>query len=96
VPPSTSPPVRPSDDVRTPENTIFVQVGAFGSRENANGRLATLQSGGIGTAFVVEDAASGQTLYRVRIGPIKNVLQYDLLVEELENLGITDPYLVTE
>lgn len=78
------------------ENRIFAQVGAFGSRENADGRVAALRSGGIGTVFVVEDTASDQTLYRVRIGPIKNVLQYDLLVEELDNLGIADPYLVTE
>ena len=77
-------------------NQIFVQVGAFGSRENAQRRLGALRSGGIGNSFVVADTSNSQTLYRVRVGPIKGVLQYDLLVEELENLGIKDPYLVTE
>ena len=77
-------------------NQIFVQVGAFGSRENAQRRLGALRSGGIGNSFVIEDTSNNQTLYRVRVGPIKGVLQYDLLVEELENLGIKGPYLVTE
>ena len=77
-------------------NKVFVQVGAFGSRENANRRLGALKSGGIGTAFVIKDKGSNPAIYRVRIGPIKGVVQYDILVEELENLGISDPYLVTE
>jgi len=77
-------------------NRVFVQVGAFGSRENANRRLGALKSGGIGTAFVIEDESSRPPIYRVRIGPIKGVVQYDILVEELENLGISDPYLITE
>jgi rare lipoprotein A len=75
---------------------IYVQVGAFGSRDNANRRLGALKSGGIGTAFVIKDTNSNPALYRVRIGPIKDVVQYDILVEELENLGISDPYLITE
>ena len=78
------------------ENTIYVQVGAFGDRENAMRQLAALQAGGIGTSFVVEDTASSPTLYRVRVGPVLDVTQYDLLVEELDRLGISDPYLVTE
>jgi len=77
-------------------HTIFVQVGAFGSRENANRRLGVLKSGGIGTAFVIKDTSTNPALYRVRIGPIKDVVQYDILVEELENLGISDPYLINE
>jgi len=79
----------PAPPAPTSENRVYVQVGAFATRENATRRLAALRSRGIGTAFV-------QTLYRVRIGPIKNVVQYDIIVEELETLGITDPYLVTE
>lgn len=77
-------------------NEVFVQVGAFGSRENAQRRLGALRSSGIGNSFVLEDTSSSPTLYRVRIGPIKGVIEYDILVEELENRGINDPYLVTE
>ena len=75
---------------------IFVQIGAFGDRENAERRLARLRSAGIGTGFILVDTNSDPALYRVRVGPIKGVLQYDILVEELENLGINDPYLVTD
>ena len=75
---------------------IFVQVGAFGDRSNAARRLAFLSGSGIDNAFIHEDKSSGLSLYRVRIGPVANVIQYDVLVEELEGLGITDPYLITE
>lgn len=75
---------------------IFVQVGAFGERGNADGRLAVLAQSGIGNAFIHEDTTTSQTLFRVRIGPIADVVQYDVLVEELGNLGISDPYLISE
>jgi rare lipoprotein A len=78
------------------ENQIYVQVGAFGSMENAQRRLAAIRAGGLGLSFVSEDTSQSPTLYRVRVGPIKSVEQYDLVVEELESLGIADPYLVTE
>jgi hypothetical protein len=45
---------------------------------------------------VIEDTAVSPAIYRVRIGPIRGIVQYDLIVEELENLGITDPYLVNQ
>ena len=75
---------------------IFVQVGAFGDRSNAARRLTFLSGSGVNNAFIFADKSSGKTLYRVRIGPVANVVQYDVLVEELEGLGITDPYLITE
>jgi len=76
---------------------IFVQVGAFGDRTNAARRLAVLSQSGIaGGGFIHEDKTASVTLYRVRIGPIADVVQYDELVDELEALGITDPYLITD
>ena len=78
------------------KNRVFAQVGAFGDRKNAERRLATIRSSGIGTAFVLEDMAVDPTMYRVRIGPIVSVEQYDLLVAELEKMDIRDPYLVTD
>jgi hypothetical protein len=55
-----------------------------------------LSQAGIDNAFIHEDKMSSPTLYRVRMGPVADVVQYDILVDELENLGITDPYLITE
>ena len=76
-------------------NDIFVQVGAFGDRANAERRRAALLSGGIGGAFIFADEAATPPMYRVRIGPIDGVDDYDALVLKLERLGIRDPYLVT-
>lgn len=106
--PSGSRPVRqtttPAPVARTPdpappqidENRIYVQVGAFGGRENAEKRLATLKGASILSAFIVKDKSVTPALYRVRIGPIRGVEQYDIVVEELTNLGISDPYLINE
>lgn len=82
----------------TPEavHEVYAQVGAFGDRGNAERRLALLRTHGIGTAVLVADTTSQPPLYRVRIGPIHEIVQYDVLVEELERMGIGDPYLVTD
>jgi hypothetical protein len=55
-----------------------------------------LSQSGIDNAFIHEDTSTRPTLYRVRIGPVAGVVQYDLLVEELDGIGIKDPYLITE
>ncbi len=75
---------------------IFVQVGAFGDRANAERRLGALSLAGIENAFIHEEQAPDRVLYRVRIGPVADVVQYDVLVEELENIGIVDPYLIAD
>lgn len=80
----------------TQESTVFVQVGAFGDAENARRRFALLTNGGIGNAFVLEDNSTSPALYRIRIGPIADVLQYDNLVSQLQNLGISETHLVTD
>jgi len=77
-------------------NEIYVQVGAFGDRTNAERRLRFLNASGITNAFIYEDFASSPPLLRVRIGPVADVIQYDILVEELENIGVTDPYLIVQ
>ena len=98
-------PARPPAPAATPASTpgqknqelneIYVQVGAFGDRANAERRQSALISGGIGDVFVFADEAASPPLYRVRIGPIAGVDDYDALVTRLETLGISDPYLVT-
>ena len=74
---------------------IFVQVGAFGEANNARRRYHQLRDRGIGPAFVHEDKSGSGTLYRVRIGPIANVNEYDSIVRQLQRMGINDTHLVT-
>lgn len=93
---SPSAPPTPVSQTVAATNRIFVQVGAFGDRANAERRLGALSQAGIRNAFIHKESSANQTLYRVRIGPVADVVQYDVLVEELENIGITDPYLITE
>ena len=95
--PSTAPVTTPAATPVTPaEHLIYVQVGAFGDRANAVRRMNSLTAAGIAGAFIHEDRSSTPALFRVRIGPVADVLQYDILVEELENIGITDPYLIAD
>ncbi|MDH3984520.1 MAG: SPOR domain-containing protein, partial [Gammaproteobacteria bacterium] len=77
-------------------NNVYVQVGAFGDRSNAERRLEALSLAKIDSAFIHEERSTDRVLYRVRIGPVADVVQYDVLVEELENIGIADPYLITD
>ena len=92
---ATPQPQTPRNEPLNP-NSIYVQIGAFGSRANADRRLSLLRSGGIGAAAVHVDTSVSPALYRVRMGPIQGVDQYDLLVEELAKLGIVDPIIVTD
>ena len=73
-----------------------MQVGAFGEAENARRRYSLLRDVGIDKAFVHKDNSTSPALYRVRIGPIANVLQYDFIVEQLQGIGISETHLVTE
>jgi rare lipoprotein A len=89
-------PTTPAASSGSSAETVYAQIGAFGNRENAERRLAVLRDGGLAAAFILEDTSASPTLYRVRMGPINDVAQYDMLVEELHKLGISDPILVTD
>ncbi len=89
-------PVAAAPTTRSDPGKVYAQIGAFGSRENADRRVALLRSGGIGVAFVLEDRSVIPALYRIRLGPIQSVEQYDMLAEELAKLDINDPIIVTD
>jgi rare lipoprotein A len=77
-------------------STIFVQVGAFGDEGNARRRYSLLRKNGFRQAFVHKDESRNPALFRVRIGPIANVDQYDAIVERLQRIGIRETHLVTD
>ncbi len=96
APPPAEQPVVADAPPEVPAGNIYVQVGAFGEAENAHRRFILLHDVGIEHAFVHRDDSSTPALYRVRIGPISDVVQYDSIVERLQNIGISDTHLVTD
>ena len=75
---------------------LFVQAGAFADPANAD-RLATkLRGGGYGKVFVRDDVIAGRRLYRVRIGPVPDVPEFDRIVAALEQAGVHDAHLALD
>ncbi len=75
---------------------LFIQVGAFGDRKNAERRFRMLRNNGFRQAFVHKDTRQAPALYRVRIGPIAEVSQYDRLVGRLNDIGISETHLISD
>ncbi|MBI1327803.1 MAG: septal ring lytic transglycosylase RlpA family protein [Alphaproteobacteria bacterium] len=69
-------------------SNIYVQLGAFRSMENAQALAARMSS--IRAARVYEAAVNGQTIYRVRIGPIARVDEADKILWEVTSKGHRD------
>lgn len=76
-----------------PTSDLYVQAGAFATEANAARLLGQLRAKGVSDAFVREDQVEGKTLYRVRVGPIPNVNEFDRVVKRLRSLGVADARL---
>jgi len=75
---------------------LFLQIGAFGERSNAQQLQQQLKTSGIQNVEIYYDDDSDASLYRVRLGPIANVSEYDALVERMASMQIRDTHLVIE
>src|SRR5690606_4504092 len=75
---------------------IFVQAGAFSSKENAATLLERLRARGVENGFVRRDNVEGRTLYRVRVGPLPSVGEFDRVVSQLKSLGVADARLASD
>ncbi len=78
------------------DSKLFIQVGAFGDRDNAERRFRLLRNNGFGQAFVHKDTRQNPALYRIRIGPIAEVSQYDTLIGRLHDIGISETHLISD
>jgi rare lipoprotein A len=70
-----------------PPPELFVQAGAFADEQNARNLLSRLHAAGLSKAFVLAPTGAGR-LYRVRVGPVASVAQYDELTARLAKLGV--------
>ena len=72
--------------------TIYMQVGAFGERANAQRLADRISGGGIRDISIYDENGFS----KVRIGPIKDVQEYDAIAQKMSALEITQPHLVVE
>jgi rare lipoprotein A len=79
-----------------PRTELFVQAGAFADPANAERLAAALRGGGYGTIFVREDFIAGRKLFRVRIGPVADVPEFDRIVAALDRSGVHDAHLALD
>ena len=75
---------------------LFVQAGAFSDPANAQHLADRLRGGSYGKVFVRDDQIAGRRMYRVRIGPIPDVAEFDRVVAALERAGINDAHLALD
>ena len=73
---------------------IYVQVGAFRSRDNAVKLRSQFAGLDLGNVAVHGYSMQDEPIYKVRVGPLETVEQADATVEKISLLGHTDHKIV--
>jgi rare lipoprotein A len=76
--------------------TLYVQAGAFADPANAERMLVKLRRNNFENAFIRGTIQGGRRLYRVRIGPVADVAEFDRVVAALESAGVADAHLALD
>ena len=78
-----------------PPPTLYVQAGAFAVPANAQSLRQRLQQAGMANVLVLPPLP-GHHLYRVRLGPVSSVADFDALAARLATLGVPDARLALD
>src|SRR5579863_385217 len=76
-------PVELTRAAESPPPTLYLQVGAYAVEAHAESVVARLHAAGLAGAFVCGPPVALGNLYRVRIGPVSGVPEFDQLVARL-------------
>ena len=72
--------------VNAPRGSFVVQLGSFGSKENAERLVRDMTAKGFAT-FIAPITTNGRELYRVRVGPTRDRASAEALATELKRIG---------
>ena len=70
---------------------LYLQVGAYSDQANAERAAETVRGARLGAVRVVEGAANGKSVRRVRIGPLRDADEADALAPRVRALGLGEP-----
>lgn len=73
---------------------MFLQIGAFGERANAERLKARVELEFTDDIRILAEPPNAPRLYKVQLGPIRDVAHADQAVLTLEELGITEHHFV--
>jgi rare lipoprotein A len=79
-----------------PAADMYLQIGAFGEHVNARQLRDQVRTSGVSNIVIRHDSSSQPAIYRVRLGPINAVDEYDALVQKMAAMQIIDVHLVIE
>lgn len=95
--PAATPVATPAAAALAHKPLLYLQLGAFSSRENAERLQTKLSRANLpGTLRISTGSANNHPVYRVRIGPLSSVDSADHLTELLADQGIHDPHVVID
>lgn len=80
--------------LKTPQ--MFVQAGAFASRENADLMRQRLERVNLAPVQIVAESRAPATLYRVRLGPLLTVEESDRILTALAAEGFNEAIIAIE
>lgn len=86
----------PAAAAAAPMAAMFLQAGAFAEEANALRLVERLHTAGLANAFVHTQPGAAARLFKVRVGPVHSVADFDRLVARLAELGVPDARLALE
>lgn len=75
----------------TADARIFLQLGAFSDRANADQVVKKVERAGISNVRIITTRIGDREIHRVRLGPIESVAKADAMVQRIEALGLGTP-----
>jgi rare lipoprotein A len=89
-------PVRTNRVTSISENGFYIQVGAYSELNNAIKMRERLEVLAESLLDINEASINGQSVYRVRFGPITDISLADHIVENLHFYGVFDHYITID
>ena len=86
----------PETTPATSDTLMYLQVGAFSQRDNADRLRSRLQTANVGDIHVVEGNGSSGTFFRVRVGPLASVDEADRIANTLASEGISETRVIID
>lgn len=79
-----------------PQTNLYLQVGAFSERENAERMQNRLQNARIDQVSIRQTSQGDSLLYRVHIGPLADLDSLNRISDRVESLGIQARHVVID